>query len=457
MDFIQIFKDVTVSPLMFVTKVTNVKLKPATNTMQVNFTVPYEFSEADKNELKQAIIDAYGVSDVEAVYTVVKPESAPKKKEKETKKKNTEVPDDGVTIKGKPIKKDNYEKIVNIDQYSGPCLVKGRVIAVGEPRVTKTGKTIFKFDLTDKSSSITCKCFLEENEADRVMGAVKGGMYVAVEGRATYDTFDNEVVIMINNIAKSEAPKYSDPYPDKRVELHLHTKMSMMDSVLEIDKAVERAAQWGQKAIAVTDHGVVQSYPDALDAGKKYGVKIIYGVECYLIDDSSKCVLGSSDMPFEGSFVAFDIETTGLSPLTSSIIEIGAVKIVDGQITDSFNELIDPGFSLGMQTTELTGITTDMVKGKPDISVVLPKFLEFVGDLPVVAHNAKFDYNFIKKLASRITLNLIIPALIRWNYLNICLQKSRNTSLIVWQSFLKLIWEVITGHVMMLIPVHGYL
>ncbi len=403
MNFLEIFKDVNVTPVMLITKVTNVKLKPATNTMQVYFTVPYELSDIEKNELSDAIKKAYGVNDVDAIYTVNAPET--KSQKKQSKVKETEpVADDGVTIKGKPIKKTNYEKIVNVDQYSGFCLVKGKVITVADPRQTKTGKTIFKFDLTDNTSSITCKCFLEEKEADKVLGSVKSGMYVIVEGRAQYDTFDNEVVIMASNIAKSDAPKYHDDYPEKRVELHLHTKMSMMDSVLDIEKAVERAAAWGQKAIAVTDHGVVQSFPDALDAGKKYAVKIIYGVECYLIDDASKAVTGTKNMPLNGSFVAFDIETTGLSPLTSSIIEIGAVKIVDGQVVDSFNELIDPGFALGSQTTELTGITTDMVSGKPKISEVLPRFLDFVGDLPLIAHNADFDYSFIRKNCEELNL-----------------------------------------------------
>lgn len=520
MNFLEIFKDVTACPIMLVTKVTNVTLKPATNTMQVNFTVPYELSEDEKYDLTSAIMNAYSVNGVDAIYTVEMPEfktkqPKPQKEYKEPddgitikgkkikKKQYTEIsdvnensgsvfvtgkiikilepkktkndktlyrfevagkdtfimcksflkeeeseyvtnnlkegmfvsvggkaqfdtfdnaviimannisvadepedanlytgykkPDDGKTIKGKPITGGVYEKIANIDQYSGNVLIKGAVITVAEPRTTKSGKVIYKFDITDKTSSISCKCFLDAAESEFVIGSVKAGMYLSVAGRTQFDSFDNETVIMVNDISKSEAPVYHDDYEGKkRVELHLHTKMSMMDSVLEIDKAVERAAQWGQKAIAVTDHGVVQSFPDALDAGKKYGVKIIYGVEGYLIDDSSKAVKGEDKMPFGGTFVAFDIETTGLSPLTCSIIEIGAVKIVDGQMVESFNEMIDPGFDLPEFTTNLTGITTEMVKSKPKIDEVLPKFLEFVGNFPVIAHNAQFDYNFIK-------------------------------------------------------------
>ncbi len=397
MNFLEIFKDVTqVSPIMMIVKVLNVKLKPKSNSMKISFEVPYELSESDKEDIADAIKKAYGVAEIDAEYTIVKIDDGKSEKKAEKKKP-------GGVIFGKPIRETNNTRICEIDQYFGRAVIEGRIIST-DSRELKNGKILMKFDVTDKTSSITCKHIFEKDEAEEVSGELKSGKYIRIKGDARYDSFDNEVGMWADSVCAAEAPVFTDDAPEKRVELHLHTKMSMMDSVLEISDAVKRAADWGHKAIAVTDHGVVQAYPDALDAGKEHGVKIIYGSECYLVDDSAKAVKGKTDATFEDTFIAFDIETTGLSPLTSSIIEIGAVKIRGGQVIDSYNELIDPGFPISDFTTNLTGITNDMLKGKPTIEEVLPRFLEYAGDYPVIAHNATFDYNFIKHACGKLNL-----------------------------------------------------
>ena len=377
MDFVKVFTDVPISPVMLTTKVNNIKLHSQSQVMSVEFVVPFELSETDKKEIEEAILLNYPVKKVDAKYTV-----------KAEKKKVNPI------IRGKDLSKSEVEKIKNLDQYYGNAVIEGRVIDTDE-RETKRGRILFKFDITDLTSSITCKLIMSKQEAEKVTDSIKKDMYLRVSGDARFDTFDNEVGIFADSINIAEAPVFVDDAEEKRVELHLHSKMSAMDSVIDIEKAIERAAQWGHKAIAITDHGVVQAYPDAMDAGKANNIKIIYGMECYLIDDTLKIVSSDENYSLEDEFIAFDIETSGLSPLTGSIIEIGAVKIVSGQIVDSFNELVNPGFDISYNITELTGITNDMLSGKPPIEDVLRRFLEFTGDRPVIAHNAKFDCNFI--------------------------------------------------------------
>ncbi|MBO5454000.1 MAG: PolC-type DNA polymerase III [Clostridia bacterium] len=378
MKFLEVFREAQATPVMLLAEVLHVSLKPNTNTMIVQLEVPYEFTDSEKADVADAISKAYGGVTVKVEYKV-----------KSLEKKESPV------IYGRAIKDPVIEKISNIDQYYGKVTIEGQIINTDE-RETKRGKILFKFDVTDKSSSITCKLILTKEEAERVLPNLKSGKYITLQGEAGYDRYDNEVGIFADAIMKANPPVYKDDVEKARVELHLHTKMSAMDSVIETDKVIERAAQWGQKAIAITDHGVVQSFPDALDAGKKYGVKILYGVECYLIDDSVKILSKDTDASFSDTLVAIDIETTSLSPLTGTIIEFGAVKIKDGQIIESFSELVDPGKAIGETTTNLTGITNDMLVGKRKIAEVMLDFLKFIGDAPLIAHNANFDYNFVQ-------------------------------------------------------------
>ena len=193
---------------------------------------------------------------------------------------------------------------------------------------------------------------------------------------------------------------------EKRVELHAHTQMSSMDGIVSVSSLIERAAKWGHPAIAITDHGVVQAYPDAAAAAKKYGIKVIYGIEAYLVDDLNAVVQSPQNQTLSDEFTVFDIETTGLSSTKDKITEIGAVKIRNGEIIDYFSSLINPEVPIPANIQELTGITDEMVKDAPTIDTVLPKFLDFVGNSVIVAHNANFDVAFIRNAAKNMSLSV---------------------------------------------------
>jgi len=218
-----------------------------------------------------------------------------------------------------------------------------------------------------------------------------------LEGDVTYDNYSRDNVIMLKSLVLLTKEVRKDTEVSKRVELHVHSQMSSMDGITSIKKIVERASIWGHKSIAVTDHGVVQAFPEAMDAGKQYGVKILYGVEGYMVNDQKDIVTNIHGEIEINNFVVFDLETTGLSAKNDRIIEIGAVKIVDGNIVDEFSQLIDPEISIPKHITEITSITNDMVEGKPYIKDILPLFKEFIGDCTLVAHNANFDMGFIRE------------------------------------------------------------
>jgi DNA polymerase-3 subunit alpha (Gram-positive type) len=211
---------------------------------------------------------------------------------------------------------------------------------------------------------------------------------------------------MLTDINELEKTEKMDTAQEKRVELHLHTQMSAMDGVTSVKELVKRAALWGHKAVAVTDHGVVQAYPDAADVAKKNKIKVIYGIECYLLDDSIPIVINSKYQPIDSEYVVFDIETTGLNADRDRITEIGAVKVRDGKIVDHYSTFVNPEIPIPSFIENLTGINDDMVKDAPTIDNVLPKFLDFVGDAVLVAHNAPFDTGFIKVNARKIGLKV---------------------------------------------------
>jgi DNA polymerase-3 subunit alpha (Gram-positive type) len=224
------------------------------------------------------------------------------------------------------------------------------------------------------------------------------GKYYAFEGFIQYDKYSRELafqVSAINRIDHEDAVRM-DNAPEKRVELHLHTNMSEMDGTASVIDLINRAKQWGHKAIAITDHGVIQAFPDAMTTSEKAGIKVLYGMEGYLYDDESKIVENPNDESLDQTFVIFDLETTGLSYSTDSIIEIGAARIRGKEIIETFSELIDPGIPLPEIIVEITGITDEMLIGKRTIEQVMPEFLDFIADDPVVAHNAEFDTSFIR-------------------------------------------------------------
>ncbi|WP_024614721.1 PolC-type DNA polymerase III [Clostridium sp. Ade.TY] len=372
---------------------------------KIKLELKYDSSLEDENyEENKAKENKKIVDDVLQGRIIQKGES-PKEKKKENKEHQKKQQNEGYqkfkkepkgenTILGRNISQEAIN-ISEIDETSGYVAVIGEVFKT-EIIETRTGKMILTFFITDYTSSITVKCFLRDKDKEEVLDNVKKGLYCKVRGEAIYDTYAREVVIMGRDIVKMKKIERVDGAENKRVELHLHTNMSTMDGMSSASKMIERAAKWGHEAIAITDHGVVQAFPDAQSASKKYGIKVIYGVEGYLVNDGVPLALGEKGESLEDSYVVFDLETTGFSPKNDKIIEIGAVKIKEGKIIDRFSEFVNPKRTIPYKITELTGISDSMVVDAETIETLLPKFLKFCEGSVLVAHNASFDTGFIK-------------------------------------------------------------
>ena len=319
---------------------------------------------------------------------------------KRRRKKETDSSDPRIVdiIMGKTFS-DSIMKMSEVTQDSGRVAICGDISNVAFKEI-RGNRFICTFDITDYTSSLTIKLFVQKDDYDLRAEQIKDGLCFKVRGEAQFDKYSKELAVMATDIIELQKEIKTDDAEVKRVELHLHTQMSAMDATTPAAVLVERAAKWGHRAVAITDHGVVQAFPDAYSAGKKNGIKIIYGVECYLINDEAPAVLNlngtDGSMPLEGGFVVFDIETTGLYPAKDRITEIGAVKIENGKISDKFSTFVNPGIPIPEFITKLTGITDEMVADAPDTASALGSFIEFTGGLPVVAHNASFDTGFIK-------------------------------------------------------------
>ena len=285
---------------------------------------------------------------------------------------------------------------------------KGRAIFLGTAfdvsmKETRAGdKTNCTIGISDGASAIYVKKTLPNEELDWIKG-LKKGTHLAVAGRVMTDKFDGEAFLSPVGIKKISIVKRTDKAPEKRVELHLHTNMSQMDAIITPAELVETALRWGHKAIAVTDHGNVQAFPEVMLALEKTksDLKILYGTEAYFVNDTAKCIFGRKYPAFNEEMVVFDIETTGLSNRTCKIIEIGAVKIKDGEVIDKFNIFVDPETPIPEEITRLTSITDEDVKGAPKEREALEQFLSFAGDSLLIAHNANFDIGFIRVAAER--------------------------------------------------------
>lgn len=279
----------------------------------------------------------------------------------------------------------------------------------------KTGKDYVKiaFDMTDRTNSVRVSKFLAADKAGDTASKIKKGLYCTVQGKMVYDTFAKEMVLEPTGIVKAKKPERKDTYEGmKRVELHLHTNMSAMDGMSSTASLLCRAAKWGHRAMAITDHGVAQAFPEALHAqeGKQKDtigdMKIIYGIEAYYINDenSISVVRGKSAEPLDGTFIVFDLETTGLNPASEEITEIAAVRVVEGEIRDSFQTYVNPHKPIPAEITELTGISDETVADAPDLDKAVPEFLAWAGEgqYPLVAHNAGFDMGFLRTACQRL-------------------------------------------------------
>ncbi len=314
--------------------------------------------------------------------------------------------------------------IENITDEIGEVIIRGKVLNYDEREITKIEKTILIFTITDLTDTIGVKIFVKTEQVGEIKGALQKGNFLKIRGVAMMDKFDHELGISsVSGIRK--IPDFTvrrmDNSMRKRVELHCHTKMSEMDGVSEVKDIVKRAYQWGMPAVAITDHGVLQSFPDAnhvwedlwraekekrkaageAEPDKFDFFKVIYGVEGYLVDDLNPLVTGDKGQLLSDETVVFDIETTGFSPVNDRIIEIGAVKVREGKITERFSAFVNPGKPIPFRIEQLTGINDAMVLDAPGIEEVLPRFLDFCGDAVLAAHNAGFDMSFIKENVRR--------------------------------------------------------
>ena len=286
---------------------------------------------------------------------------------------------------------------------SGKVTVEGDVVVEQSRTLAKRGGAVLNFDITDRTNSIKVSKYLRSDDDQAIISKIAPGDHLIVQGEVIYSKYDDDMVLEPRNIMRGKKYIRPDNAPEKRVELHLHTRFSALDALTDPEAIVKRASYWGMPAIAVTDHGVCQAFPDMWKAGKKYGVKIIYGMEGYFVNDmdGNSAVIGKSKLPLDTEFVAFDIETTGLNAENDRMTEIGAVIFSGSEMKETFNTFVDPERHIPADITELTGIKDSDVKGAPSEKEAMEMFMEFVGDRPIIAHNAHFDVGFMTAAAKR--------------------------------------------------------
>lgn len=293
-------------------------------------------------------------------------------------------------------------EIYSLKQNDKNVYVTGKIFALEDKEYNN--RLIMSYYITDYNDSISVKCFENNRLTKELLRGFKVGDWIRIKGNVTYDNYEKEDVLTASTIEKVEVDeKIYDTAEVKRIELHTHTKMSNMDGVVDASEYIKQAIEWGHKAIAITDHGVVQAYPDANNASKGKDIKVIYGMEAYVIEEHFRHIMNPSDVDLQtATYVSFDLETTGLSSRMEEIIEIGAVKMKNGMQEDSFQTFVNPGKPLSAFTTQLTNITNDMVKDAPSLEEAIRKFLEFSKGCILVAHNGIFDVSFIKEAINKL-------------------------------------------------------
>ncbi len=325
-------------------------------------------------------------------------------KAKEVSAKKAAKPAGNVSKVGRKIPDDQeVTQMVDIIEEDRNKVVEGYVFDI-DVRKLKSGRSLLIMKVTDYTSSFSIKKFSNGEDDENFFASLDQGAWIRVRGNVQEDNFSRELVIMANdiNIIKHEMRKDTAEDENKRIELHAHTNMSQMDAIPSATDLIKRASDWGQTGIAITDHRALQAFPEAYNAGKKFGVKIAYGVEVDLVDEGNPIAYNLRDQPLNGSeYVIFDTETTGLSAVYDSIIEIGATKMKDGEVIERFDKFINPGHPLSEVTTNLTSITDDMVKDAPDETVIIGEFMDFIGDDILVGHNVTFDMGFMNAALTR--------------------------------------------------------
>lgn len=323
------------------------------------------------------------------------------KKKASNIKKNFTI---GKTIKSPPM------AISEISLQTGSAVIKGTVFEI-EYREIRGDRYLITMYVSDGTDSIPVKSFINKEKGEEFLTNIKEDMYLLIEGDVTFDSYSRCQTLMLRSLRTVLKEERMDLAEEKRVELHLHTQMSSMDGITNLKALAKKASKWGHKAIAITDHGVVQAFPEAMDLGAQYGLKFIYGVEGYLVNDKKEIISNYDSERVYDEYIVFDIETTGLSAINDEITEIGALKIKDGKIIDEFSQLINPGRKIPPFITKLTGITDEMVANEPGINEVIPRFHDFIGNSVLVAHNASFDVGFIREKLNQNNLYLDNPIL----------------------------------------------
>ncbi|WP_405082614.1 PolC-type DNA polymerase III [Paenibacillus chitinolyticus] len=363
---------------------------------KTEFTVKYALSEKSTEEFErfaQQIVEEEKLVTQEIMQSI------------EQELQASAIPDADVRLMIGYDIKDAPVPIQDIVEEEKKVTIQGAVFNL-EVKELRNGSTLYSFNVTDYTDSIMLKSFGKTKEDVRILNLLSNGCWIRARGRVEYDRFMMvpELVMIPSDINEVLPPKgRTDDAEEKRVEFHLHTTMSTMDGITPVDQYIKTAAKWGHKAIAITDHSGVQSYPDANKAGKKNGIKVIYGVEANVVNDSVPIVLNPIDADLkQATYVVFDIETTGLSVLNNKIIEIAGVKVQEGKEIDRYSTFIQPHEKIPYHIQQLTNITDEMVKDAPELADELPKFIDFIGDSVLVAHNARFDIGFIQANLKRL-------------------------------------------------------
>ncbi len=310
----------------------------------------------------------------------------------------------GSNIGGQPV------PIGKLNEETGRAIVEGEVISLETRILRNNDRKLASFDITDFTGTVAAKMYVDAKDL-AILEELAEGKYLKVRGDYQYDVYSREYVLRVTDINSSSTTKRLDTSAEKRVELHLHTRMSGMDAMTPVDALMQQLKEWGHDTVAVTDHGIVQAFPMAYEAAKKKGIKLIFGMEAYLVNDASEIVKRPQGLGIDSEYVVFDIETTGLNPAQDGITEIAAIKAKDGIKIDEYHTLVNPGTPIPHEVTRLTGITNEMVKDAPTLESVLPAFYEFVQGTVLVAHNAGFDTGFVFKNGKRMGLEFSMPVL----------------------------------------------
>ena len=377
--------------------VTGATVDTAKGTIKIELETVTALAPVTLGSAEKRIAAEYGLQNVSITTFSARAEAKIQTKTKSWEKSEERLK----SIMGRPLKT-APTPIAEISLDTGRVTVRGVVFAVESREITKRKAFVLSFDITDYTGSIKVSKFMTDENAKGIVDSIKEGMYLTVSGMVTYNRYDGDITLEPQSITPAVKEKRRDDSEEKRVELHLHTQMSVMDALTETKKAVKRAIEWGHPAIAITDHGVCQSFPDAMHAaGDK--IKILYGVEGYYINDvdDRPAVYGQCDVPITGEVCIFDIETTGFDPIKDAITEIGAVIMRGGEEIARFETFVDPEMHIPENVTNLTGIRDSDVIGAPKADAAVRMFLNFAGGRPLAAHNASFDIGFIYENCER--------------------------------------------------------